>query len=63
MEIKNGKIVKSLEFFFLVFKATTSANWKRNIFCFGEILFNLACAFTAHHAKSFVPAFFMSLLY
>jgi len=63
VEIKYGKIVKSLEFFFLYSKLQqVLIYWKRNIFCFGEILFHLACVFTAHHAKSFVPAFFMSVL-
>ena len=62
MEIKYGKIVKSLEFFFLSSKLQQVLSRKWNIICFGEILFNIACAFIAHHAKSFVPAFFMSLL-
>ena len=55
MEIKSGKMVKSLEFFF---KATTS----NNFFRFGQILFNLAGLFAAHHEKSFVPAFLIRSL-
>ena len=46
-----------LNFFF--FKVTTSA-LEVKCFPFCRILFSLARAFAAHHAKSFVPAFFVS---
>ena len=53
--LKNGdkvwKTVKSLEFFFLQLQ-------KWNLFCFGQILFNLALMFAVHREKNFVPAFF-----
>ena len=52
MEIKFGKMVKSIEFF----KATS--NLEMICFRFGQILFNLARLFAAHHEKSFVSAFF-----
>ena len=55
MEIKSGKTVKNLEVFF--FKATTSAFRSEFLFQFGQILFNLARTFVAHHEKIFVPAF------
>ena len=32
--------------------------YKWNLFCFGQILLNLACTFSAHHEKSFVPESF-----
>ena len=32
--------------------------YKWTSFCAGQILFNLACSFVAHHEKSFVPSFF-----
>ena len=50
-------MVKSFEFILKL-----QVLWKWNVFHFGQILFNLAHVFAAHHAKSFVPAFFMSLL-
>ena len=51
MEIKSGKMVKSLEFFLMQL-------YKWNLFCFGQILFNLALMFAVHCEKNFVPAFF-----
>ena len=53
MEVKSGRMMKSLEFFF---KAITSA-LKMKFVYFGQILFNIAKTFAAHHEKSFVPAF------
>ena len=53
MEVKSGKMMKRLDFFF---KAITSA-LKMKFFYFGQILFNIASKFAAHHEKSFVPAF------
>lgn len=52
MEVKSGKMMKSLDFFF---KAITSA-LKMKFLYFGQILFNIANTFAAHE-KSFVPAF------
>ena len=53
--LKNGdkvwKTVKSLEFFFLQLQ-------KWNLFCFGQILFNLDLMFAVHSEKNFIPAFF-----
>ena len=53
MEVKSGKMVKSLDFFF---KGITSA-LQVKFFYFGQILFNIANTFAAHHEKRFVPAF------
>ena len=53
MEVKSGKMEKSLDLFF---NAITSAS-KVEFFYFGQILFNIANTFAAHHEKRFVPAF------
>ena len=55
MEIKCGKMVKSLEFFF--FSKLQQVLYKWSFFHFGQILFNLSCTFAAHLERSFVPAF------
>ena len=54
MEMKSGKMVKSLESFF---KPTTTA-LEVKFLRFGQILFNLVRMFAAHHEKRFVPASF-----
>ena len=48
------KMLKILEFFESYNKFFTSGL----LFRAGQILFNLACSFVAHHEKSFVPSFF-----
>ena len=46
-------MMKSLDFFFQSY----NKRFKNEIFYFGQILFNIANTFAAHHEKSFVPAF------
>ena len=47
-------MVNSLEF---LFSTESCSKCFRSVFiCFGQILFNLAHLFAAHHEKSFVPA-------
>ena len=57
IEIKSGKMVKRLEFFFL--KATSAPE----VFfvCFSQILFNFGGRFGVHQGKRFVPAFSRSI--
>ena len=50
----SGKVVKSLEFFCL---QSYNMCFISNFFRFGQLLFNFACTFAAHHEKSFVPVF------
>ena len=51
--LKSGKMVKSVGFFF---KSTTAL--QVNFFRFGQIVFNLARTFAAHHKESYVPRSF-----
>ena len=43
--MKSGKMVKSLE----CFCQSYNKYFRGDFFCFGLILFNLACIFAAHH--------------
>ena len=54
LKLPKDKVWKSGKKSSVYFKATSALEVK----CFGQILFNLAHVFAAHHAKSFVPAFF-----
>ena len=56
-------MVKVLSFcFVLFFESYNKCLINEFVFCFGQILFDLARLFAAHHERSFVPAFLRSLL-
>ena len=56
--LKSGKMVKSVGFFF--FKSTAAS--QVNFFRFGQIVFNLARTFAAHHKEATFLGLLRSLL-
>ena len=58
MEIKSGKMIKSLHFFFQNYSECVLSG----IFFFFQILFNLACMFAAHYEKKLCSCVFLRSL-
>ena len=59
IEVKSGKNGKKSCVFF---PKLLQVLYKWNVFCFGQILFNLVRTFAVHRKKRFVPAFLRSIL-
>ena len=60
--VENGKSLEFLFCFVLFFESYNKCLINEFVFGFGQILFDLARLFAAHHERSFVPAFLRSLL-